>query len=106
LVALAQRARFLELRDQIVAERERMAAALATLPGVTVFSSGANFLLIRLERPKQLLLHHLQQQHRVLISDMAAYPELVDYVRVSLGAPAQNDLVIQGFREVMGAAPQ
>lgn len=105
LVALEQRARFLTLRDQIMAERTRMAEALAALPGVTVFPSGANFLLIRLDRPKQALLHHLQQQHRVLISDMAAYPELVDCVRISVGAPAQNDLVIQGFREVMGVAP-
>jgi len=106
LVALEQRARFLAQRDQTIAERERMAAALAALPGVTVFPSGANFLLIHLDRPKQPLLHHLQHHHRVLISDMAAYPELVDCVRISLGAPAQNDLVIQGFREVMGAATQ
>jgi len=74
---------------------------------VTVYPSGANFLLTQLDRPKQPLLQHLQQQHRVLISDMAAYPELVDCVRLGMGTPAQNDLVIQGFREAMGApAPQ
>lgn len=104
LVALEHRERFLSLRDQTIAERERMAAALAALPGVTVYPSGANFLLVQLDRPKQPLLHHLQQQHRVLISDMAAYPELVECVRISLGAPTQNDLVIQGFREIMNAA--
>ncbi|HHY57867.1 MAG TPA: aminotransferase class I/II-fold pyridoxal phosphate-dependent enzyme [Chloroflexi bacterium] len=104
LVALEHRTRFLALRDQTIAERERMAAALATLPGVTVYPSGANFLLVQLDRPKQPLLDHLQQQRRVLISDMAAYPELVNCVRISLGAPAQNDLVIQGFQAVMDAA--
>ena len=103
LVALEHRARFLSLRDQTVAERARMATSLAALPGVTVYPSGANFLLVQLDRPKQPLLQHLQQQHRVLISDMAAYPELVDCVRISMGTPAQNDLVIQGFREAMGA---
>ncbi len=103
-VALEQRDRLLMLRDQVVGERERMAVTLARLPGVTVYPSGANFLLVQLDRPKQPLLHHLQQQHRVLISDMAAYPELVNCVRISIGTPAQNELVVQGFQEVMSAA--
>jgi len=100
LVALEQRERFLPIRDLVVAERKRMAAALAALPGVTVYPSGTNFLLIQLERPKQELLHHLQQQHRVLLSDMAAYPDLTNCVRVSMGTPEQNDLVIRGFQEM------
>ncbi|GIK75736.1 MAG: histidinol-phosphate aminotransferase 1 [Chloroflexota bacterium] len=104
LVALEQRERFLPIRDQVVAERERMAAALAALPGVTVYPSSANFLLIQLERPKQELLHHLQLRRRVLISDMASYPDLINCVRVSIGAPEQNDLVIRGFREVLDSA--
>lgn len=103
LVALERRARFLPLRDQVVAERERMAAALAVLPGVKVYSSGANFLLVHLERPKQEILHHLHHQHRVLISDMAAYPELLNCVRVSMGTPEQNGLVICGFQEMLDA---
>ena len=102
LVAIEQRNRFLSIRDLVVAERERMATALAALPGVTVYSSGANFLLIQLERPKQELLHHLQHQHHVLISDMAAYPDLTNCVRVSMGTPVQNDLVIRGFQEMVG----
>jgi histidinol-phosphate aminotransferase len=102
LVALEQRDRFTPIRDLVVAERDRMATVLAALPGVTVYPSGANFLLIQLERPKQELLHHLQQQHCVLISDMAAYPDLVNCVRVSIGTPEQNDLVIRGFQEMVG----
>lgn len=101
LVALEQRERFLPMRDLVVGERERMAAALASLPGVCVFPSATNFVLVQLERPKQEVLHHLHTQHQVLISDMAAYPDLVNCVRVSMGTPAQNDLVIRGFREVL-----
>lgn len=101
LVALEGRAHFLAMRDEVVAERDRLAAALMYLPGVTVYPSGANFLLVQLDRPKQPLLHHLQQEHRVLISDMAAYPELVNCVRISVGTRAQNDLVLQGFSEVL-----
>jgi histidinol-phosphate aminotransferase len=87
----------------VVGERERLAAALATLPGVRTFPSGANFVLVQLSQPKAELLHHLHHQHHLLISDMAAYPELVNCVRVSVGTATQNDLVIQGFSEVLHA---
>lgn len=102
LVALEQRNRFLPIRNLVVTERERMAIALAALPGVMVYPSGANFLLIQLAHPKHDLLHHLQRQHHVLISDMAAYPDLVNCVRVSIGTSEQNNLVIRGFQEVIG----
>ncbi len=74
---------------------------LSAVPGVIVYPSGTNFLLIQLDRPKQGILAHLREQHNVLISDMAAYPELTDCVRVSVGTPTQNDLVIQAFEEHM-----
>lgn len=102
LVALEHRERFLAIRDRVVAERERIAAALAVLPGVQVIPSGTNFVLVQLDRPKTDVLHHLHHRHSLLISDMAAYPELVNCVRISVGTPAQNDLVIQGFGEVLG----
>ena len=90
------------MRDRVVAERERIGAALAALPGVQVIPSGTNFVLVQLDRPKADVLHHLHHRHSLLISDMAAYPELVNCVRISVGTPAQNDLVIQGFGEVLG----
>lgn len=102
LVALEHHDRFLAIRDQIVAERERLAVALATLPGVVVYPSAANFLLVALNGRKQELLEHLRNWQRVQISDVAAYPELVHCVRISVGTPAQNDLVIQGFTEIFG----
>jgi len=104
LVALEHRDRFLAMRDRVVAERERIGAALAVLPGVQVIPSGTNFVLVQLDRPKADVLHHLHHRHSLLISDMAAYPELVNCVRISVGTPAQNDLVIQGFGEVLGAS--
>jgi histidinol-phosphate aminotransferase len=98
-VALDNYARFLDLRNRIVAERERMRVALAGMCGVHVFPSGTNFLLVQLDHPRPALLEHLLHQHNLLISDNAAYPELADCVRISVGAPAQNDRLIQGFQE-------
>jgi histidinol-phosphate/aromatic aminotransferase/cobyric acid decarboxylase-like protein len=38
----------------------------------------------------------------VLINDASSYPELDNYLRISVGRPEQNDLVVQGFREMSG----
>jgi len=102
LVALEYHHRFAVIRDQVVAERDRLAAALATIPGVVVYPSATNFLLVALNGRKQELLEHLHDRQRVQISDVAAYPELAHCVRISVGTPAQNDLVIQGFTEIFG----
>ncbi len=98
-VALEHPERFEPLRREIVAERERLAVALAQVPGVHVYPSATNFLLVQLDRPRQGLLHFLLSEHAVLLSDLAAYPQLKDCVRVSVGTPAQNDLVVRGFHE-------
>lgn len=103
-VALDHPERFFAVREQIVAERERMAAALGALPGVTVYPSGTNFLLVRVDSARQALLDYLLHTHNVLLSDLAAYPELSDCVRISVGRPEQNDLVIRGIAEHVGAA--
>ncbi len=97
-VALDHADRFYAQRDLIVSERARMTAELRTLPGLRVFSSGTNFLLVEIPGAKHDLVHHLRSQHAVLISDMAGYPGLDQCVRISIGAPAQNDLVLEGFR--------
>lgn len=104
-VALENPAPFERSRRLILSERERLAAALAPIAGVTVYPSGANFLLVQLARPRQPLLEHLLHEHGVLISNLAAYPELKDCVRISVGAPAQNDLVVRGFQAWAGLSP-
>ncbi len=101
-VALAHHDRFMASVREVVAERERLAAELAALPGLTVFPSGTNFLLVRPTAPAQEVFQHLRQSQRVLINDASSYPELDNYLRISVGRPEQNDLVVQGFREMSG----
>ena len=85
--------------SQILHERDRLAAALNAIAGVHVYPSGTNFLLVEINRPKQPLLEHLLHEHSLLVSDLGAYPELGSCVRVSIGTPQENDLVLRGFRE-------
>jgi histidinol-phosphate aminotransferase len=100
-VALEHSQRFEAAREQILRERERLAAALGQVPGVHVYPSGTNFLLVQLDRPKQPLLEYLLHEHSLLVSDLAAYADLEDCVRVSVGTPYQNDLVLRGFQEYL-----
>jgi histidinol-phosphate aminotransferase len=100
-VALENAAAFAAGVAQVITERERLAAALAALPGVTVFPSGTNFLLVHTKTPAQALYAHLLNEHRVLVNDGGGYPELAGMLRISIGTPAESNLVIQGFREAI-----
>lgn len=88
-----------EFTQKLVAERNRMAEALDEIPGLSAYPSGTNFLLVKLDRPPEPLLDHLQTEHSILISDMSSYPQLANHVRISVGAPEQNELLVQAFQQ-------
>ncbi len=79
--------------EQIRAERSRLQDALAQLPIVRrVYASDANFVLARFndaERAFQALLGA-----GIVVRDQRAAPQLGDALRITLGTPEQNDLVI------------
>lgn len=99
LTALEHRDRFMENVARTIKERTRLSAALSALPGVHVYSSGANFILTQLERPPQPLVAELREDHGVVLSDMASYPELPQTVRISIGMPEANDIVIGAYQK-------
>lgn len=103
-VALEHADAFKPIIAQIVAERERLARALATLRGVRVFPSATNFLLVHLGRPAKEAHAYLIQHHHMLVTDMGMYPGYGDYLRISVGSPEQNDLLIVGMREFLSAS--
>ena len=94
LVALENFDRFMGNVERIVDERERLSAALAVLPGIHLYSSGTNFLLVQFERSPQPVVEELAREHGIAISDVAAYPELPNTVRITVGRPEANDAVI------------
>ena len=83
----------------IVAERERLGAALRALPGVAVLPGAANFLLCRLEGRRGGEVAEALARHGVLVrsydrpdgEEMAGGPALHDAIRVTIGRPEQND---------------
>lgn len=79
----------LERAAQVVAERERMFAALQSHPAWTTYPSGGNFLLIR--TPDAAQAHADLLAHGVLVRRQDSYFGLEGCIRVSVGTPEQND---------------
>lgn len=71
------------------AERGRLAAALAALPGVTPFPSDANFILFRVDEPERVFASI--KASGVLIKNLSAgHPLLQGCLRVTVGKPEEN----------------
>ncbi len=84
----------------VVAERERVACALALLPGITVTPSAANFLWLRSERPAQTLFEGLQARGVLVRSFHQRGGRLAHQLRVTIGTRAENDRFLTCLREL------
>jgi len=85
---------------EIVAERERLAGALRMLPGLTVFPSEANFLLVRTARPAREVFLGLFDRG-ILVRDFGDARYLRECLRITVGTPGENDAVLLALREVL-----
>jgi histidinol-phosphate aminotransferase len=74
----------------IRSERSRVAAALARLPGVTVFETQTNFLLARV--PEADRLYDGLKQRRILVKNVHSWhPLLANCLRITVGTSREND---------------
>ncbi len=89
LVALRNRAELLYAVPKVKAERERLADALDRIEGIDVFPSGANFLMFRWARAGELLDELAQRS--IVVRDFRHLPGCEDCLRVTAGAPDEND---------------
>ncbi len=100
LLALLEPPQLAAMRERIAlvrAERERMRAALARLPGVThVWPSDANFLLAQFTDATAAL--ERARAARLLVRDARAYPGLPHALRITVGTAAQNEQLLEAWR--------
>ncbi len=88
------------LVEGICAERDRLYVELANIPGLVPVKSQANFMVVRSNKdPKRVFSELLKRD--ILIRDVSGYPMLNDYFRVSVGTPAENDLLVGALREIL-----
>jgi histidinol-phosphate aminotransferase len=84
---------------EVIAERERLARALARLPGVEVFPSAANLLLLRVARAFEVWTRLLQQSVRVRNLDRPG--ALRGCLRVTIGIPEENRRFLEALTSAL-----
>jgi histidinol-phosphate aminotransferase len=88
----------------VARERERLRASLGRIPGVTVFPSQANFLLARIAAGAAQVWNALGEQG-ILVRHFPGASALRDCLRITVGTPAENDLLITTLQAVIAAMP-
>ncbi len=86
--------------EQIMAERERVARALSGYPGVTVFPSQANFILVRVSGA--LDLRNKLAGQDIAVRGFPANEGLSDCLRITIGLPQENDALLAACRQALG----
>ena len=80
----------------IVAERERLSAAMTALP-IDVTPSGANFVLFRPTARRGRDVWQGLLDRSVLVRDCSGWPRLADCLRVTVGTPGENDAFLDAL---------
>lgn len=84
-------------------ERERLIGRLRSLPGVTVFPSSTNFVLVRV--PSAEAAYRALLARGVLVRRQDHLPGLTETLRFTVGAPEENDLAAQALKDALRAEP-
>ncbi|MGH2707523.1 MAG: aminotransferase class I/II-fold pyridoxal phosphate-dependent enzyme, partial [Actinomycetota bacterium] len=86
--------------EGIAVARGELAARLRALPGVTVWPSSANFLLIRVPDGPRMRAALVKRGIAVRRAD--TFPDLgEDHLRVSVRTPEENRILIRALEEIM-----
>jgi histidinol-phosphate aminotransferase len=98
LFALEHAQVFAEQASVLKRERAGLTAELSALPGVQVFPSEANMLLVRV--PDAARCFEGMKARRVLVKHIAGlHPLLARCLRLTVGTPEENRLMIQALKE-------
>ena len=96
-LALAQRLLETDITPQVqtlIAERERVAAALTALSYVEkVYPSDANFLLVKVDGPRELYDYLIARE--LIVRDRSRTPGCEGTLRITIGTPEENDRLIE-----------
>jgi histidinol-phosphate aminotransferase len=99
-VALENVDRFRPAIETLLSEKERLEKELGKIRGVKVFPSQSNFFLIEVSVAPRTLFEDLYAQG-ILIRDVSSYPMLSKCLRVSVGTPKENDLLLSAMRAAL-----
>jgi histidinol-phosphate aminotransferase len=96
---LAESGWIAEQAGAIRAERARLGAALARLPGATVYPSQTNFITLRLNDAARVF--EGLKARRILVKNLHGWHALLaNCLRVTVGTPTENDQLLAAFAEL------
>ncbi|HEX7273314.1 MAG TPA: histidinol-phosphate transaminase [Casimicrobiaceae bacterium] len=88
-----------EQAGAIRAERERVGAALGRLPATTVYPTQANFIVVRVADAARVF--EGLKARRILAKNLHGWHPLLDgCLRITVGTPAENDLLLAACAEL------
>jgi histidinol-phosphate aminotransferase len=83
---------------KVVAERERVSAAIAAMGRFTVTPSAANFVWVETPNAAVEVYEHLARAGILVRSFHASGGRLATQLRITIGTPAENDALLEGLR--------
>ena len=86
--------------DALVKERKRLVGELHKISALTVYPSGANFVLVRIEGDGLAVWERLVD-HGVLVRDFTRWPRLDQCVRITVGTPDESDRMLAALRSAL-----
>lgn len=98
MVALRNKQLFEKQISLLLSERDRMEETLSTFPGLTLFPTKANFILIRSEKAASIESACLESS--IQIRGYKSEGLLKNCIRISIGKPEENDKLLAIIREV------
>jgi histidinol-phosphate aminotransferase len=84
---------------KVLAERDRIEPLLRALPGLTVYPSAANFFLVRVTDAATVFASLKSQG--VLVKDFPGHPQLGRHLRLTVGTPDENRILLAALREAL-----
>ncbi|RME85432.1 MAG: aminotransferase class I/II-fold pyridoxal phosphate-dependent enzyme, partial [Zetaproteobacteria bacterium] len=94
---------FMEIAAKVRAERARLSAMLAEIPGAEVFPSETNFVLVRV--PDAVRADAALKQRGIWVKNLhGTHPELHHCLRITVGLPEENDEVVEALASVFREA--
>lgn len=100
--ALEHHAVFEEQTALLREQRTRLLCDLAALPGMTVYPSAANFILVRVQVGRAPAIFDGLKARGVLIKNLSAAGGLLtDCLRITVGKPEENDVLLAALRQLV-----
>lgn len=85
-----------ERASQIRDARARLFDAMDQIPGITSYTSSANFILFDVGSPDEVF--NALVERGVLVRNVSSYPNLSRCLRVSIGTPEENDTFLKALK--------